>query len=280
MKKILAIAMTVIMVVSLAVSVSAFYQENTNVNPTYTINKGYKAQVLDGVISEGEYSKVEIADGDLSYALANESDLEKVKNYPISLYMSYDADYVYFAATTTAEGFYTTATKGGDFSGTIWAEYAIQVQAATTAATSGDERLELGFGITNEGDSVTCTWNGSYTAEDGSFIVVKTDDTITYEGKIPVTAFGNEQLAEGSQFRFLMLWATGTAAGYEHTQLANGCSGDPGKNVTGMATFTCGAALEEPVVEPDPAPVTADALLAVAALAVVAAGAVVIAKKH
>ena len=83
----------------------------------------------------------------------------------------------------------------------------------------------------------------------------------------------------------------GGSDAYVHEQLAYGVSGDPGKDPTGHATITLGAALEAPVVE-DPAagdatdapatdaPTTADAgIVAAAAVMAVAAG-VVLSKKH
>ena len=82
----------------------------------------------------------------------------------------------------------------------------------------------------------------------------------------------------------------GAADLYVHEQLGYGVSGDPGKDPTGHATFTLGAALEAPVVE-DPAvdapaeggataPTTADAgIVAAAAVMAIAAG-VVLSKKH
>ncbi|MGM9624973.1 MAG: hypothetical protein ACI3XM_04610, partial [Eubacteriales bacterium] len=176
-----------------------------------------------------------------------------------------------------------------------------QLSFASAGETDASMRLETGYAKSSTSDvPLFCNWNDGmgigYSAYDNNdFIVNVGSDTITYEMRVPYEAFGEKKLVEGDQFLFSIVWATGTSAGgaadqYIHEQLAYGITGDPGKDVTGHATITLGAALEAPVVdEPaadEPAtdvpttPVTADAgIVAAAAVMAVAAG-VVLSKKH
>ena len=75
-----------------------------------------------------------------------------------------------------------------------------------------------------------------------------------------------------------MVWSSGTSASFIHTQLASGCTGDPGKKADNFAKVTLAAAPK--VVEKPAAAETADVVsLTVAALAVSAAAAIIVAKR-
>lgn len=302
MKKFGAIALASVILSSLVVSAgAAFVGNQTDVGAIkYTIPQGYAEHKLDGVISEGEYQEIVFSTNELSFAAYDEAAIDASVSNPISLHMSYDADYVYVAATTIAKD-YICEIDDPDSCGNIWAAYAIQLSFASAGETDASMRLETGYAQSSTSDiPLFCNWNDGmgigYSAYDNNdFIVNVGSDTITYEMRVPYEAFGEKKLVEGDQFLFSIVWATGTSeAGaadqYIHEQLAYGITGDPGKDVTGHATITLGAALEAPVVdEPaadEPAtdapatPATADAgIVAAAAVMAVAAG-VVLSKKH
>lgn len=303
MKKILTLALAVMMVAALALTASAYFIDNNSSGATitYTIPQAYAEHKLDGVITEGEYAKLEVKTEYLSIATYDE-DAAMAQDFDnIGLWMSYDANYLYVAATTTAKDFHNAC---DDNTGSIWGQYAIQLSLADVDNDEASERLETGYALSSEtGALLFANWcdgtGDSYDAlEANDFIVTNANGILTYECRVPFSAFSSKTLVEGSQFRFCIVWATGTSeddgtSEYRHLQLAYGCTGDPGKDVTGHAVITMGAALEAPVVDTPAAddapaadapattaPTTADAgIVAAAAVMAIAAG-VVLSKKH
>ena len=301
MKKFGAIALSAASLSAMAVSASAAYIEQA-ADPatiTFTIPQGYTAWAADGVISEGEYAKIDINPDWLSIAAATDEAAATAIQLPIALYMSYDANYVYVAATTAADQFVCDVDDSN--AGNMWAAHAIQLSFANIDATDSAERVELGYALsTLDNNLYAVSWFDpmgiAYDPDDaGDYTVVKNGNTVTYEMRVPFAAFEEKNLKEGDKFLGSVIWAMGTSEDgaadlYVHEQLGYGVSGDPGKDPTGHATFTLGAALEAPVVE-EPAvdapaeggataPTTADAgIVAAAAVMAIAAG-VVLSKKH
>ncbi len=301
MKKFGAIALSAAILSALAVSASAAYIAPQDDSSTiqFTIPQGYTAWAADGVITEGEYAPVEFKTSQLSIAAATDEDAANAISLPISLYMSYDAEYVYVACETAADQYVCDVDDSN--AGNMWAAHAIQLSFANIDATISEERVELGYCLSSlDNNQYSISWFDpmgiGYSPEDnGDYIVVKNGNTLTYEMRVPFAAFEEKNLVEGDKFLGSVVWAMGTSAdggsdAYVHEQLGYGVSGDPGKDPTGHATFTLGAALEAPVVD-EPAvdapvdggataPTTADAgIVAAAAVMAVAAG-VVLSKKH
>lgn len=303
MKKILSAVLAVAMTASLAISASASFQaNNTDVSKIkYTIPQGYAEHKLDGVITDGEYDEIHFSTDELSFAAYDDASIEASVANKISLYMSYDANYVYVAATTIAAGFHNEC---DDNMGNIWGQYAVQLSFADVDNDDAAARLETGYALSSAtGNLLGTTWNdgqgiGYDALANGDFTVVNNGDAIVYEIRVPYSAFTEKTLKEGDSLRFSIVWATGTSEAdavdqYIHEQLAYGITGDPGKDVTGHATITLGAALEAPVAETTAAadtaavadnttsaPTTADAgIVAAVAVMAVAAG-FVVSKKH
>lgn len=301
MKKFGAIALSAAILSALAVSASAAYipQQDDPSTIQFTLNKGYTAWAADGVISEGEYAKIDFKASQLSIAAASDEDAETAIQLPISLYMSYDADYVYVACETAADQYICDVDESSK--GNMWAAHAIQLSFANIDATVSEERVELGYCLSSlDNEMYSISWFdpmgiGYLPDDNGDYIVVKNGNELVYEMRVPFEAFEEKKLVEGDKFLGSVIWAMGTSAdggadAYVHEQLGYGVSGDPGKDPTGHATFTLGAALEAPVVD-EPAvdapvdggataPTTADAgIVAAAAVMAVAAG-VVLSKKH
>ena len=302
MKKFGAIALSAAILSAMAVSASAAYIEQA-ADPatiTFTIPQGYTAWAADGVISEGEYAKIDVKPEWISIAAATDEAAATAIQLPIALYMSYDANYVYVACTTAADQFVCDVDESNE--GNMWAAHAIQLSFANIDATDSAERVELGYALsTLTGGLHAVSWFDpmgiAYDPDDaGDYTVVKNGNTVTYEMRVPFAAFEEKNLVEGDKFLGSVIWAMGTSEdggsdAYVHEQLGYGVSGDPGKDPTGHATITLGAALEAPVVE-EPAvdapagtdapeaSTTADAgIVAAAAVMAVAAG-VVLSKKH
>ena len=301
MKKFGAIALSAAILSAMAVSASAAYIEQA-ADPatiTFTIPQGYTAWAADGVISEGEYAKIDVKPEWISIAAATDEAAATAIQLPIALYMSYDAEYVYVACTTAADQFVCDIDDAS--AGNMWAAHAIQLSFANIDATDSAERVELGYALsTLDNNLYAVSWFDpmgiAYDPDDaGDYTVVKNGNTVTYEMRVPFAAFEEKNLVEGDKFLGSVIWAMGTSEdggsdAYVHEQLGYGVSGDPGKDPTGHATITLGAALEAPVVdtpaEDAPAtdapstPATADAgIVAAAAVMAVAAG-VVLSKKH
>jgi hypothetical protein len=301
MKKFGAIALSAAILSAMAVSASAAYIEQA-ADPatiTFTIPQGYTAWAADGVISEGEYAKIDVEPEWISIAAATDEAAATAIQLPIALYMSYDAEYVYVACTTAADQFVCDIDDSN--AGNMWAAHAIQLSFANIDATDSAERVELGYALSSlDNNLYAVSWFDpmgiAYDPDDaGDYTVVKNGNTVTYEMRVPFAAFEEKALKEGDKFLGSVIWAMGTSEdggsdAYVHEQLAYGVSGDPGKDPTGHATITLGAALEAPVVdtpaEDAPAtdapstPATADAgIVAAAAVMAVAAG-VVLSKKH
>ena len=300
MKKFGAIALSAAILSAMAVSASAAYIEQQDDPSTiqFTINQGYTAWAADGVISEGEYTEIPFKTSQISIAASTDEDADTAIQLPISLYMSYDANYVYVAAETSAKQYICDIDASNE--GQMWAAHAIQLSLANIDATDGSERLETGYAVSSlDNNNYGCNWSDpmgmAYDPDDnGDYSITKTADTITYEMRVPFEAFEEAALKEGDKFLFSIIWAMGTSAdggsdAYVHEQLGYGISGTPGKDPTGHATITLGAALEAPVVDEvvdapadagTSAPTTADAgIVAAAAVMAVAAG-VVLSKKH
>ena len=302
MKKFGAIALSAAVLSAMAVSASAAYIEQTvdPANVQITINQGYTAWAADGVISDGEYTKVAIDPSWISIAAASDEAAATAIQLPITLYMSYDANYVYVACTTAADQYVCDIDDSN--AGNMWAAHAIQLSFANIDATESGERVELGYALSSlDNNLYAVSWFDpmgiGYDPDDaGDYNVVKSGNTLVYEMRVPFEAFEEKKLVEGDKFLGSVIWAMGTSEdggsdAYVHEQLCYGVSGDPGKDPTGHATIILGAALEAPAVEEAPAegeagtdaPVntpTADAgIVAAAAVMAVAAG-VVLSKKH
>jgi hypothetical protein len=301
MKKFGAIALSAAILSAMAVSASAAYIEQA-ADPatiTFTIPQGYTAWAADGVISEGEYAKIDVKPEWISIAAASDEAAATAIQLPISLYMSYDANYVYVACETAADQYVCDIDDSN--AGNMWAAHAIQLSFANIDATDSAERVELGYALSSlDNNLYAVSWFDpmgiAYDPDDaGDYTVVKTGNSLVYEMRVPFAAFEEKNLVEGNKFLGSVIWAMGTSEdggsdAYVHEQLGYGVSGDPGKDPTGHATFTLGAALEAPVVE-EPAvdapaeggataPTTADAgIVAAAAVMAIAAG-VVLSKKH
>ncbi len=306
MKKTLALTISSMMAAALAVSASAaFVPNNTDVSQiAYTIPQAYAEHKLDGIISEGEYQEIVFSTNELSFAAYSDEAIEASAANPISLHMSYDANYVYIAATSTAKDFHNGC---DDNMGNLWGQFGLQLSFADVDDDDASSRLETGYALSSEtGALIFSNWNDgmgeAYNAlETNDFIVVNNGDTLVYEVRVPYAAFTAKSMAEGGAFRFSIVWATGTSEGdatdqYIHEQLAYGITGDPGKDVTGHATITLGAALEAPPapIEDEPAedleptingdetttPVTADAGIVAAAAMMAAAAGIILSKKR
>ncbi len=203
--------------------------------------------------------------------------------------MSWDANYLYcFVQFYDANGH--DCPYGSD-PGNMWQAGCMQVSAAEVDSVASD-RLEYGIALaTDTGALMSTVWAdyiGSGYGVDGDFIIVNDGDTMTYEFRVPFSAFSTVAAAEGSQYGINLLMSWGNGTDYIHSNLATGCSGDPGKAADRFADFTLEEAI---VIETEPetvaeevaagdAPQTFDAGVIAAVAAIVSAAGYAISKKR
>lgn len=247
MKKLAALIMAGALVTSMALSASAAYEAETDVQKVaFEIKKANTAQKFDGVISDGEYYKIDLKSSWISYAANLDADITTAKNTAKELYMSWTDTGVNIAAVVTLDKASYIQTEDA---GNIWKDACIQVNAAATTDT-GTSRLEYGIGkTTSDNKFIGNVWNqfkGTYTPTEGTnAYVTYTDGKLIYETTIPWANFLDDTAMKvGSQFGFCLVWSIGSGSNYIHIQLASGCTGTPGKAAQNFAKLTLAAAPE------------------------------------
>ena len=259
MKKLLALAIMAIMVVTLVVpSFAAFIAEEDWLNVKFDVQKATTAWKGDGVITDGEYYKIAAKNTWFSAAAALDTNVDYAKNLMPDFYMSLDENYVYFATVVTVKVF---ENKWDADPGSMWQSGAMQMNYAEAGQTDPLYRLEYGVGLSSDTKALlTFNWaDGMGSAYDASankdFFIVNNNNVITYEVRTPWTSFlAKPAVAEGSTFGACYVWSVGTGTDYIHTQLASGCTGDPGKVAGNFAQLKLVAA---PAATTTAAPATA-----------------------
>ncbi|MFA6948557.1 MAG: hypothetical protein WCQ72_06215 [Eubacteriales bacterium] len=301
MKKFLSIAMTAMLVAAMAVPTFAF-QTLPSVDVALTVPGCNATPVLDGTIGADEYSEIATTADMWSGAVAdaaNEGAADAIVS-GAKLYMTWDADYVYFASTFEAPNGFYSPWEGDE--GSMWQSAALQLSysnAADKAEEGSQNRLEYGIGVTEAGTNLSTIWANydgkDYAAEDivNNFKIAVNGTTVTVEVRTPWSAFTDITPAAGAQVTTCIVYSIGVDTDYIHAQLAAGCTGEGGKNTSYEATLTLAEAPALPVVEEvteeapatDTAPTTttaaqtSDATAAFAVLGVVALGAAAIVAK-
>lgn len=299
MKKLLALSMVVLMFAMLVIpSFAAFVQEEDLLNIKFEIKKANTAWAADGVLSEGEYYKVETKPTWFSAATADEANLDYCKTLQPEVWMSWDDKYVYFASV------YTVKVHDNNWDadpGSMWYSGAIQMNYAEPMQSDPTYRLEYGVGLSSDTSALLYfPWSDSmgsgYDAlASKDFIITNASNLLTYEVRTPWSTFlANPAVAVGSNFGMCIVWSVGVDQDYQHAQLASGCTGDSGKNAGNFAQLTLAAApevvTEAPVTEAPavdapvvdtPAAQTADiAGIAILAAVVALVGVAVVSKKR
>ena len=264
MKKVLAILLLAVLV---AMPVLAGFDEDANIgNVKYTIGKYFEKPVLDGKLDEYGYTKLPVAAGDISYAWTDDVDGTEAiaKGLSFDAYVSYDANNLYFLVRSDAK-YYFNEYDDGD-SG-AWQGSGIQVSAARKDDAGGD-RLEYGiWRKSNDGTLGAVIWSqhpeakAEFAPAPGSnYTVVLDGGNLWYEGVVPINTFTDkDSVAEGDVIAFSIVIVqskAGDEAGYIHTQIASGCTGN-GKTAENFMRLTLGATIEGPppaAPEPEPAP--------------------------
>ena len=296
MKKVFSLVLAGLLVAGMAVSTSAAFQAEEDLqNISFDIHRINATWTPDGEWSDGEYAEVAHETSWISAATGDEANLDAAKNLDFKLGMSYDDQYVYgYVQFVDANGH---DNAWDDEPGSMWYSGALQINFSD-ADEAGDQRLEYGIGLTNNGKKITNTWGdylgGGFEAADADWTCDVEGDTVTYEFRTPFSAFSDSVKGkEGDQIGFCLVISWGNEQDYIHTQLASGCTGDPGKAADNYAKVTLG---DQIVVETEPetvetvadaaaettteAPKTFDAGIIAAVAAIVSAAGYAISKKH
>ncbi|MBE6614911.1 MAG: hypothetical protein E7631_06370 [Ruminococcaceae bacterium] len=288
MKKTLSLIMAGLLTAAMALSASAAFVDCANPDVKFGV-KGIAADVAwaaDGEWTEGEYAEIAVDGKWMSAAVSDEANLDAAQKLDYKLGMSWDANYLYtYIEFYDANGHDNT--YGAD-PGNMWQAGAIQVSAAEVDSVAGD-RLEYGVGITSDtNELINTVWAdylGSGYGVAGDYIVVNDGDTMIYEIRTPFNAFSTVAPKEGAQYGVNLVLSWGNGSDYIHTQLAAGCTGDPGKAADRFADITLEEAIvieTEPEVVEDTAaaPQTFDAGVIAAVAAIVSAAGYAISKKR
>lgn len=296
MKKVFSLVLAGLLVAGMAVSTSAAFQAEEDLqNISFDIHRINATWTPDGEWSDGEYAPVDVQNTWISAATNDEANLDAAKNLDFKLGMSYDDTYVYgYVQFVDANGH---DNAWDDEPGSMWYSGALQINFSD-ADEAGDQRLEYGIGLTNNGKKITNTWGdyigGGFESADADWTCDVDGDTVTYEFRTPFSAFSDSVKGkEGDKLGFCLVISWGNEQDYIHTQLASGCTGDPGKAADNYAKVTLG---DQIVVETEPetvetvadtaaaetteAPKTFDAGIIVAVAAIVSAAGYAISKKH
>ncbi len=285
MKKFLSIALAVVMIAAMAITVSAGGFTADDVKPVaFGIKKANTAWKADGVLSDGEYYVVNVDKSWVLWECASEDWYDAAKNLDFTLAMSWDDANIYtFIQFTDPDGEHVNDCAGDPAS--MWQFGCVQV-SMSGADEAGDQRLEYGVAKTGDGQLIDNVWADYLStgyAPSGDYTVVVDGAKITYEVRTPMSAFLEKAVGEGEKFgaNFVISW--GNSSDHCHTSIAAGCTGATGKAADLFAKVTleaAPAAAEAPAAAADvvvaPAAQTAD----LAVVAIIALGAVAVAKKH
>ena len=147
-KRFTALLISVLMILQMfVVSAAAAYivQEDNPADIKFTIPWQETEWSADGIISEGEYEKIHITPSQISIAASSDESAAMAITIPISLYMSYDRDYVYFAAETSAKDYICEIDASDEYN--MWTAHAVQLSLADINATKSEQRLETGYAL-------------------------------------------------------------------------------------------------------------------------------------
>lgn len=292
MKKLTSIVMAILLCTMLALTAMAGYEEGalvTSASVAFDAKKASVAQAFDGVISDGEYYKIDVPAEGLSFAW--DADEAATKGIKFDYYLAWDDNGMRVAVVYKAGQNYENLYEEGE-EGNIWNRTAVQYCFAPITDDEGNF-LELGIARNSaNGKLLSVTWRDTLgtgfvpTAGQDYTVVLAANGDLVYEAFVPYNTFIETAPKLGDKVGTNLVVAGGTEAiGHSHVQVAAGCTGDPGKNATLFAKVTLVEAppaptTEAPAADAPTAPKTGDMSIAMIAIMLVsAAAAVVVLKK-
>ncbi len=221
-------------------------QEEDFQNVKFEVKKANTAWNGDGVISDGEYYRIESKNTWFSCFSYDGRNNNYAKNLMPEIYMSWDEDYIYWASVVTVKN-HDCAWDADPAS--MWNSGCVQMNYSEPNQTEPLSRLEYGVALSSvTGNHLTNNWadaigSGYDASENNDFFIVNDSNTLTYEVRTPWSAFlADPSVAAGDGLGACFVWSVGEGQDFIHTQLASGCTGF-GKNAENFAQLT----LVEPV---------------------------------
>ncbi|MBQ3179044.1 MAG: leucine-rich repeat protein [Clostridia bacterium] len=198
------------------------------------IDKAQTAWTADGIFTAGEYHTIDVQNSWVSGVASADLLGLQAKNLDFDLAMSWDDTYLYtWISYTDPNGYLFTDENNPSFwDGSI-------VQFAGAEYSVGEQSmnfLEVGFGVTSDtGEERTIRWNdylgSSFMGANSDledFCAVVDGDTVSYEFRVPISAFSEKDPAVYAQYKvsYALSWGNGGGE-YALTQLGDGIAGGP-----------------------------------------------------
>lgn len=194
-------------------------------NITVDIADADSSPVLDGIIKDGEYTRLEISSDMYSYVVGSENDWLRAKRFTFDVYACHDSEYLYLAVNYKLSTLYYIADASDK---DMWAQSCVMLSLAPRSA-SGREALELGMRINENGVMSSYIWN--YNGENpystyGNYFVSHNGTDFVYELRVPFSSFGAS--SEGESVALCVCVSSGDYYNdnrYLYVQLGKGISG-------------------------------------------------------
>ncbi len=220
------------------------------------IDKAQTVWTADGIFTAGEYHTIDVQNSWVSGVASADLLGLQAKNLDFDLAMSWDDTYLYtWISYTDPNGYLFTDENNPSFwDGSI-------VQFAGAEYSVGEQSLdflEVGFGVTSDtGEERTIRWNdylgSSFMGANSDledFCAVVDGDTVSYEFRVPISAFSEKDPAVYAQYKvsYALSWGNGGGE-YALTQLGDGIAGgakDPSQ-YAGITLIDTASGVDMPV---------------------------------
>ena len=202
-----------------------------------SIERTDMAPVIDAIINDGEYAKLDIKEEMMSYIVGEDSDLNRVRKMKFGAYAAVCGDTLYFALEHELDPAYKISECSAK---NMWAQSCLLMSFAKSGST-GRTALELGI---REGEDHVWRYAEGKDAPDYEYAVKYENGKFTYEFAIAVSSFCDEN---DESFMFCFSISAGDYfdnGRYAYVQLGKGISGfstaenaDAGKDASLFPTF-------------------------------------------
>lgn len=250
MKKFFYVLLVFIFSLSFILNASAGYEEGIlveNADVAFEAKKATAPQAFDGIVSMGEYYKVDLNADMMSYTWNDAGDDGTIaRSLNFEYYIAWDDNNVRVAVVYKSGNPYFNNYKMGENEGSMWDRTAIQLGFANLSGDPADF-LEIGLARNSiEGGLLNKTWRQAISGKefepkankDYTVVLVGNGDLV-YEVAVPWINFAPDVMRVGDTFGTNLVVAGGTDdTGYVHAQVSAGVTGPPGKNATLFAKVT------------------------------------------
>ncbi len=218
------------------------YEDCANPNVRFEIQKIADGTTWnpDGILAAGEYSIIDVNPAWISAYAPDQATMQTAKNLEYTLAMSWDKDYIYTYVQYTDPNGHDN--HWDEVPADMWQSGALQMNFSDVYS-SGEDRLEYGIGLSSDTNNILSTVWSDYLGVDyqvgaEDVFISCENDVLTYECRTPISAFSDITGRHGAQYGFCFVISWGNGGDFIHTQLAAGCTGNPGKDAGRFADIT------------------------------------------